>query len=124
MSIMSPLMTRRASLSSCITRHVSPITEMSVCRGGMALPLRFPDLPRPVACRPRVSGAEGEEVYSVGLQHPWDMMAYSRVMEGAIDPSAGDKMRLAGGVATLTYEESTGNTYSQWESATRCSWGT
>lgn len=110
--------------SSCITRHVFLITDMGVCRGGVALRLRVPDVLGPVACRRtsgiRDSGAEGEEVYNVGLQHPWDMVAYARVMEGASDPAAGDKMRLAGGVATLTFEESTGNTHSQWRSATRC----
>lgn len=44
----------------------------------------------------------------MGLVNGFDFWKYSFAMDGAADPSDGDDLRIAGGIASVVYDQDTG----------------
>lgn len=59
--------------------------------------------------------AKGEEAYTVGLLNGWNFLAYSTVMENAKESSDGDNVKVAGGMASLSFDDKFGNYTSSLE---------
>lgn len=52
--------------------------------------------------------AEGVEAYTVGLIRATDFAKYSAAMGGATDPTDGDDIKMAGGFASIVFDQESG----------------
>lgn len=52
--------------------------------------------------------AEGVEAYTVGLIRASDLWKYTAAMSGAMDPTDGDNVKMAGGFASIVFDEESG----------------
>ncbi|CAM9884975.1 unnamed protein product [Pylaiella littoralis] len=59
--------------------------------------------------------AGGEEAYTVGLVNGMDFWKYSSAMHGATHPSDGDEVKMAGGAASVAYDQASGKYESSLE---------
>lgn len=60
-----------------------------------------------------VAASEGTEAYTVGLMNARDYLTYTIAMDGAKHPSDGDDKKMAGGVASVVYNNESGKRQSQ-----------
>lgn len=54
------------------------------------------------------AASEGTEAYTVGLIRGSEYFKYAAAMDGATHPSDGDDKKMAGGVASVVYNEVSG----------------